>query len=128
MKGKIYLGKGLSVEATALASQIVAALGMRGSGKSNSMAVIAEGLLHHRIQIELRFGARSGAWAGTWLVLACSLVAIFPIEAMVLVAALHESASSGFVNALSKLRVLELAHGRGQEPMRISDTFREATP
>lgn len=48
---KIHLAKGLSVDAAELASQVVAAIGMRGSGKSNIMAVIAEQLLAAEIQV-----------------------------------------------------------------------------
>jgi hypothetical protein len=44
------LAKGLDIPAVALATQVVAALGMRGSGKSNLMGVIAEGLLDEGIQ------------------------------------------------------------------------------
>jgi hypothetical protein len=51
MSRTIHLGRGLTVNAAEVATQIVAALGIRGSGKSNIMAVIAEGLLHHRIQV-----------------------------------------------------------------------------
>jgi hypothetical protein len=47
----ITLAPGLSVPAAELATQVVAALGMRGSGKSNTMAVIAEGLLATDVQV-----------------------------------------------------------------------------
>lgn len=47
----IKLGRGLSVPALELATQVVAALGMRGSGKSNLMTVICEGLLAAKIQV-----------------------------------------------------------------------------
>jgi hypothetical protein len=47
----ITLAPGLTVRASELATQVVAALGMRGSGKSNSMAVIAEGLLAADVQV-----------------------------------------------------------------------------
>ena len=47
----LSLGRGLKVDPTKLATQVVAALGMRGSGKSNSMAVIAEGLLAAKIPV-----------------------------------------------------------------------------
>jgi hypothetical protein len=48
---KVHLAKGLSVDAAELASQVLAAIGMRGSGKSNIMAVIAEQLLLAKIQV-----------------------------------------------------------------------------
>jgi DNA helicase HerA-like ATPase len=48
---KVTLAPGLSVPADELATQVVAALGMRGSGKSNAMAVIAEGLLTAGVQV-----------------------------------------------------------------------------
>jgi uncharacterized protein len=48
---KIHLAKGLSVPAEEIATQVVAALGMRGSGKSNIMAVIVEGLIAARVQV-----------------------------------------------------------------------------
>lgn len=48
---KIHLAPGLTVPAAELATKVVAALGMRGSGKSNQMAVIAEQLLDAGIQV-----------------------------------------------------------------------------
>jgi hypothetical protein len=48
---KVHLAPGLSVPAAELATKVVAALGMRGSGKSNEMAVIAEQLLGAGIQV-----------------------------------------------------------------------------
>lgn len=48
---KIHLGKNLSLPAAELATKIVSALGMRGSGKSNLMTVIAEQLLAAGIQV-----------------------------------------------------------------------------
>jgi hypothetical protein len=47
----VRLADGLSVPAAELATKVVAALGMRGSGKSNVMAVIAEQLLAAGIQV-----------------------------------------------------------------------------
>lgn len=47
----VKLADGLSFPAAELATQVVAALGMRGSGKSNAMTVIVEGLLIARIQV-----------------------------------------------------------------------------
>lgn len=51
MSRNITLAPGLTVPASELATQVVAALGMRGSGKSNAMAVIAEGLLAADVQV-----------------------------------------------------------------------------
>lgn len=51
MAKTIELGAGLKVDAAEIATEVVAALGARGSGKSNVLAVIAEGLLRHRIQV-----------------------------------------------------------------------------
>jgi uncharacterized protein len=48
---EVHLAPGLSVPAAELATKIVATLGMRGSGKSNEMAVIAEQLLAADIQV-----------------------------------------------------------------------------
>lgn len=48
---KVHLGKNLSLPAAELATKIVSALGMRGSGKSNLMTVIAEQLLAAGIQV-----------------------------------------------------------------------------
>jgi hypothetical protein len=47
----VRLADGLTVPAAELATKVVAALGMRGSGKSNEMAVIAEQLLAAGIQV-----------------------------------------------------------------------------
>jgi hypothetical protein len=47
----VRLSKDLKLPAAELATKIVAALGMRGSGKSNVMASIAEQLLAARIQV-----------------------------------------------------------------------------
>lgn len=51
MNATIHLGKGLTLPATAFATNVVAALGMRGSGKSNVMTVAAEGLLAAGVQV-----------------------------------------------------------------------------
>ena len=51
MKKLVGLGKHLVLPAHALATNVVAALGMRGSGKSNSMTVAAEGLLAAGVQV-----------------------------------------------------------------------------
>lgn len=48
---EISLGRGLSLSAHAFATNVVAALGMRGSGKSNSMTVAVEGLLEADVQV-----------------------------------------------------------------------------
>jgi uncharacterized protein len=48
---KVHLAPGLSVPAAELATKVVAALGMRGSGKSNVMGSIAEQLLAADIQV-----------------------------------------------------------------------------
>jgi uncharacterized protein len=47
----VHLAKGLNIAAEELATQVVAAIGMRGSGKSNVMAVIVEGLLAAGVQV-----------------------------------------------------------------------------
>jgi uncharacterized protein DUF87 len=44
-RAKVTIGDGLAMSALELATQVTAAIGMRGSGKSNVMAVIAEQLL-----------------------------------------------------------------------------------
>ncbi len=50
-KPTVALAPKLELPAAELATKVVAALGMRGSGKSNSMAVIVEGLLRAHIQV-----------------------------------------------------------------------------
>lgn len=63
----IHLGKGLTLPARAFATNVVAALGMRGSGKSNVMTVAVEGLLAANVQVVVLdyvgiwFGLRLGA-------------------------------------------------------------------
>jgi hypothetical protein len=47
----IHLGRGLTLPAHAFATNVVAALGMRGSGKSNVMTVAVEGLLAAGVQV-----------------------------------------------------------------------------
>jgi hypothetical protein len=48
---KVHLGEGLDFDAHALATSVWAALGIRGSGKSNLAAVIAEGILDAGIPV-----------------------------------------------------------------------------
>jgi hypothetical protein len=47
----IHLGTRLDLGAHAFATNVVAALGMRGSGKSNTMTVAVEGLLEAEVQV-----------------------------------------------------------------------------
>ena len=47
----VRVGKGLSLPAHALATNVVAPPGMRGSDKSNAMTVVAEGLLGAGVQV-----------------------------------------------------------------------------
>jgi hypothetical protein len=47
----IHLARGLTLPAADLATEVVASLGQRGSGKSNGAAVVAEGLLAAGIQV-----------------------------------------------------------------------------
>jgi hypothetical protein len=47
----IELAPGLKVKPAEVATQVIATLGMRGSGKSTTMAVIAEGLLAAKVQV-----------------------------------------------------------------------------
>ena len=51
MTPTIQLGTKLSVPAAEYATQVTAAIGMRGAGKSNVITVGVEGLLTHRIQV-----------------------------------------------------------------------------
>ncbi len=48
---KISLGPSLFVNPAEAATQVIAALGMRGSGKSNIMAVLVEGMLSSKVQV-----------------------------------------------------------------------------
>ena len=48
---KIHLGRGLSFDARELATEVTALYGMRGSGKSNTAAVIVEGCLASKVQV-----------------------------------------------------------------------------
>ena len=47
----IHLARGLTLPAAELATEVVASLGQRGSGKSNGAGVIAEGLLAAGVQV-----------------------------------------------------------------------------
>lgn len=47
----VHLARGLSFPAAELATEVVASLGQRGSGKSNGAGVIAEGLLAAGVQV-----------------------------------------------------------------------------
>ena len=47
----VHLARGLTLPAAELATEVVASLGMRGSGKSNGAGVIAEGLLAAKVQL-----------------------------------------------------------------------------
>lgn len=47
----IHLARGLTIPAADLATEVVASLGQRGSGKSNGAGVIAEGLLASGVQV-----------------------------------------------------------------------------
>ena len=47
----IHLARGLTLPAAELATEVVASLGQRGSGKSNGAGVIAEGLLTAGVQV-----------------------------------------------------------------------------
>jgi uncharacterized protein len=47
----VHLARGLTLPAAELATEVVASLGQRGSGKSNGAAVIAEGLLEASVQV-----------------------------------------------------------------------------
>lgn len=47
----VHLARGLTLPAAELATEVVASLGQRGSGKSNGAGVIAEGLLEAGIQV-----------------------------------------------------------------------------
>jgi len=47
----IHLARGFTLPAAELATEVVASLGQRGSGKSNGAAVIAEGLLEANVQV-----------------------------------------------------------------------------
>jgi len=47
----VHLAKGLDVDAHMLATSVTATLGIRGSGKTNAAAVIAEGVLAARIPV-----------------------------------------------------------------------------
>ena len=51
MKSEIQLATKLSFVAVELATEVVASLGNRGSGKSNGAAVIVEGLLDAKVQV-----------------------------------------------------------------------------
>lgn len=48
---KVRLAPGLEFDAAELATEVTAAIGIRGSGKSNALGVIAEGLLGAGIQV-----------------------------------------------------------------------------
>lgn len=48
---KVHLAKGLDVDAHTLATSVTATLGIRGSGKTNAAAVIAEGVLAAHIPV-----------------------------------------------------------------------------
>jgi ABC-type multidrug transport system ATPase subunit len=47
----IHLARGLTLDAREIATEVTGLIGMRGSGKSNAMGVIAEALLATKVQV-----------------------------------------------------------------------------